>query len=493
MRTFILGAIVASASAMSSSHLRGAPEEKKVEKEDKKEEKDEEKKAEKNTTMLNPTETDERGPRGHFYYAKTCSDCFYKGEQCGCDPAMEYFACVTKHCHAADSTLFAEKCTTLGNKCYKDMNINCRGSDTFCESKLNKLPEGGLGFDLDIDSDDAYCGPHGKCIGKIGLKVHIKNAPKKEKKEKAPKVTAQAPAPKSIFARGSPAPGPMAAASPASEKPTEDDEEEEEEIWLECGLPKKDHASIDAKEDWILCQKKVKGDKEKCKIPMFSELNAGDHKEAYCVLTEGKDGKRLTQPHWSKVINVHEKPKPCATTAVVAKEEVQKTEEQKDEKPKSAPKKEEKAKKEEAPVVVENTNKLPWMVEKEKRAAAKKLADAKEAKEEDKEEKVEKKTADKAATGVKNDSGLPWMKGKEAPAPHKVAMEGETPLATGNTQKLPWMVEKEKRAAKASDAKDAEKAKEEDKMAKVEKKEADEPAKDPNAKHPSGLPWMHGK
>merc|ERR1719401_2545798 len=120
----------------------------------------------------------------------------------------------------------------------------------------------------------------------------------------------------------------------------------------------------------MLCQKEVKVDKEKCKIPMFSELKAGGHKKAYCVLTEGKDGKRLTQPHWSKVINIHEKPK----TAAVAK----KPEEPKPKAPKPEPKAEEKKE------------------EKEKRDAERKAKEAEEAKKEKEEDKKEKVVEKKA-------------------------------------------------------------------------------------------------
>lgn len=414
MRTLFLAAMLASASAVLVSHLRGAPEA--------------EKKADKKETtksMLNPLKVDERGPRGHFYYAQTCDDCFYKAPQCGCEPAVEYFACLTKHCHDSKTVSFAEKCTTLSNKCFKDISLSCKGPETVCTSKFSQLPTGGLGFDLDIDEDDAYCGPHGKCIGEIKLKAHIKNGPQEEKKvEKAPDVTVASPAP-GPMAPSAPAPASAAVVAPVK-KPVK--EEKKQEIWLECGLPKKENANIDDKHDWILCQKEVKEEKEKCKIPMFSELKAGAHKKAYCVLTDGKDGKRLTQPHWSKVINIHEKPKPSNATAVVAKKPEEpeakapkpeaKAKEPKAEesKPKAAPKKDEKPKEEtkQAPLASDDSDKLPWMVEKEKRAAAKKVKEAEEAKkekEEDKKEVVEKK-AEKPAAPVENDSALPWMKGK---------------------------------------------------------------------------------
>jgi len=418
MRTLFLAAVLASASAVSISQLRGAPVV--------------EKKADKKESMLNPLKTDARGPRGHFYYAQTCDDCFYKAPECGCKPAVEYFACLTKHCHDSKTVSFAEKCTVLSNKCSKDINVNCMGSDTVCTSKFNQLPTGGLGFVLDIDEDDAFCGPHGKCIGDIALSAVIKNGPQEEKKEeKVVKVTVASPAP-GPMAPSSPSPGP-AAVVVAVKKPVK--EEKKQEIWLECGLPKKENADIDDKHDWILCQKEVKGKNEKCKIPMFSELKAGAHKKAYCVLTEGKDGKRLTQPHWSKVINVHDKPKPSNTTAAVAKkpEEAPKPEAKKEEKkaekskPEAAPKKDEKPKEEEtkkAPLATEDTNKLPWMVTKEERAADRKLKEAEEAKKEKKEPKKEV-VEKKAEKPVENDSSLPWMKGKandKAQPPHKAVI-----------------------------------------------------------------------
>jgi len=421
MRTLLLAAMLASASAAMIAHLRGAPE---VEKK------------EEAKSMLNPLKTDERGPRGHFYYAKTCDDCFYKAPECGCQPAVEYFACLTKHCHDSKTDFFAEKCTTLSNKCFKDINLKCHGPDTVCSSKFNQLPTGGLGFDLDIDEDDAYCGPHGKCIGEIKLKAHIKNGPKEEKEAvTALNVTVASPAP-GPAAAASPAPASASPASAAVVKPVKEEKKEKQEIWLECGLPKKDHADIDDKHDWILCQKEVKEEKEKCKISMFSELEAGAAKKAYCVLTEGKDGKRLTQPHWSKVINVHKKPKASNATAAVAKNSEEpkakapkpeaKAEEPKAEKSKpAAPEKDEKPKEEEEPLVMGDTHKLPWMVDKSERAAKRKVEeaeDAKKEKEEDEKEKVVEKKAEKPATLVKDDSGLPWMKGQasDKPAPpHK--------------------------------------------------------------------------
>merc|ERR1719393_66503 len=81
------------------------------------------------------TETDDRGERGHFYYSDGCEDCVYKAEQCGCQPAVEYLACVTKHCHKAEDAQFQEKCSALATKCGGDLDLKCDAKDTKCYSK----------------------------------------------------------------------------------------------------------------------------------------------------------------------------------------------------------------------------------------------------------------------------------------------------------------------------------------------------------------------
>jgi len=312
-------------------------------------------------------ETDDRGPRGHFYYAAKCEDCFYKGAECGCKPAVEYFACLTKLCHSSDSAFFGDKCSALGNNCSADIDIKCNGADTVCTSRFSQLPTGGLGLSLDVVEDDAFCGPNGKCIGKLGLKVHLHNEPKEDKT----------------------LPG----------------------MWLECGLPKMEQADIDHKMDWNLCQKQVKGSFEECSVEMFKHLEAGGSKKAYCVITEGMNGKRLTAPSWSKVINAHK----AASTAVADKPPAPKAEAPK---PAAAPQKAEKPKQDDPLVIGDSKEeKLPWMVDKEKRAAAKKAEGP--PKVEKKEEVPKKEAPPPAAKG--GNSNLPWMKGKASdkpPPPH---------------------------------------------------------------------------
>lgn len=116
-------------------------------------------------------------PRGHFYYAKQCSDCYYRHNQCGCEPALELMACLTKFCYEPNTAAFAETCANLSNKCYDQMELKCHNGHTYCKSKWNQLPVGGLGLTVKVNEDDAYCGPSGKCLGNLLFTTKIVNLP----------------------------------------------------------------------------------------------------------------------------------------------------------------------------------------------------------------------------------------------------------------------------------------------------------------------------
>lgn len=236
-----------------------------------------------------PAFVDERGERGHFYYADSCDDCVYKQPLCGCRPAVEYLACLTKHCHSSNHSKFAKKCEAFESQCSSEIDVDCLGSRTVCFSRYNQLPSGGIGLTLDLNGteDDAFCGPHGKCIGTIHMKANVHNAHM---------ISLQAPAPAAVS--GLLPPGAPAPAAPTSS------------VSLECGVPKVEKADIDNPAQWTTCKVPVLGDKAGCDLPMFSTLNAGKGKESYCVLTEaaGNPPKRLTQPAWHLIKNMHEKP-----------------------------------------------------------------------------------------------------------------------------------------------------------------------------------------
>merc|ERR1740117_235855 len=278
---------------------------------------------------------DDRGERGHFYYAENCNDCFYKQNagQCGCQPAVEYFACLNKHCHDTNINAKAHKqhsaCLHLSDQCSSELTIECKGPDTVCEGKYNQLPSGGLGLTIDPKgiSDDAYCGPNGKCSGELHMKVIVHAAktlfPVSAQLQELHAASASAPAPATAAAPVAP-PAPTTTTTTTTTTPAIP-----AGTWVECGLPNKADAKYENAADWTTCHAEVVDGKAACDIPMFATLQASKSAASYCVLTEGNSGdapsvstiesvkdaevayadrkaaKRLTAPAWRNIINHH--------------------------------------------------------------------------------------------------------------------------------------------------------------------------------------------
>lgn len=230
----------------------------------------------------------------------------YKEAHCGCEAAVELFACLTKHCYSANHSGFAAKCAEVSTSCSTELDIACLGPDTECKGKYNQLPSGGVGLTLDLDSsdDDAFCGPSSKCTGIVHMKAHIFYPPSQPK---PPVLGGMVAAPASAPA-GAPMGAPSGAPTPANIT---------HPVSLECGLPIVANADVDNQAHWTLCRSPVIGDKAGCDLLMLSSLKAGEGKEAYCVLTEGTIGnppKRLTQPAWHLISNTYDKVPSTTTT-----------------------------------------------------------------------------------------------------------------------------------------------------------------------------------
>lgn len=363
-----------------------------------------------------PPFVDERGERGHFYYSDACEDCFYKAPQCGCKPAVEYFACLTAHCHSSNGTRFNEKCSALSNQCGSELDIDCKGPQTVCESKFNQLPTGGIGLTLDLENthDDAFCGPTGVCIGEMHMKANIHMG-----------------LPDNASAAGAPAAAPPAA------------------TWLECGRPKVSKADVNNNSQWEICRAEVAVVGEAltaaCDLPNTWTLDVAKDKKVYCLLTEGPSGsppKRLTSPAWHYISNAHDKqakaadppaPRPAAKNA---------PEPASTKAPKPAAKKAEKkvAKPAEKPVEKkdeDDSSKLPWMRNRPKETVT-----------------LPEKPTEEPARQTNDASGLPWMQSKE-------------PKADADAKKAPKKQAPKKDAPKKEPPKDEEEEIEEEEFAPV--------------------------
>jgi len=240
-------------------------------------------------------------------YAVGCQKCFYHGAQCGCQPAMDYLACLTAHCYPSNQTEFATMCSALQSHCQSELAIDCRGAETVCQGKYNQLSSGGLGLSWDPAAafENAFCGPFGQCIGEINMHVNIHNSmpmvmPKTTPKAPPEDKTAYLPCEEGVVDF-------KATSAQTGFLPKTDLREwhEQSRLWLECGLPIHATAKIDNREDWVICTSEVRGNTASCNVGL-KRLAAQEAIEGYCVLTD-KSGERLTQPLWRNVRNTHEK------------------------------------------------------------------------------------------------------------------------------------------------------------------------------------------
>lgn len=245
-------------------------------------------------------------------HAKECERCFYENAQCGCEPAMEYLACVAKHCYPSGQTKFAKMCSVVQSQCSAELTIDCRGSETTCVGNFNQLLIGGLGltWDQNAEFDQAFCGPFGNCIGEIHMHVDVHKGQwhgggqlshgmgSKTKIVAASKDLTPCQKQQQKRGRGSDQPAPC---EPIALKV--ESQADESPIWLECGLPLTATPDINHPEDWILCTNTVQDNAGSCNIQMLPKLPVQQEIQAYCVLTAGEGGKRLTQPLWRNVRN----------------------------------------------------------------------------------------------------------------------------------------------------------------------------------------------
>lgn len=107
-------------------------------------------------------------------------------------------------------------------------------------------------------AENAFCGPHGRCLGELLVAADVRNRPG------------------------------LAA----------------EEMELQCALEKFRGASKEEHEAWLHCSGRVVQSKAFCRLPMVQHLNVGDHLQGRCFLSDPV-GANLTKDEWFMVENDH--------------------------------------------------------------------------------------------------------------------------------------------------------------------------------------------
>lgn len=174
---------------------------------------------------------------------------------CTCGASLSYLKCVEKKCNEGEcdcpSTPFTQECNTLAGTCASELGIvGCSGQATTCEGKFHQLNDGVVGLTLNTShlSDEAYCGPHGKCTGEL----HIFT-------------TVHRPVPNA---------------------------------WFECILPAFGRNRL------VHCDGELSSEgAAECTLPMAHELDPSDEIRGQCYLTEGQRGKKITREAWFLVEN----------------------------------------------------------------------------------------------------------------------------------------------------------------------------------------------
>jgi len=181
-------------------------------------------------------------------------------DRCTCGASLSYLKCVEKRCNEGEcdcpSTPFTQECNTLAGTCASELDIvGCSGKTTTCEGKFHQLNDGVVGLTLNTSrlSDEAYCGPHGKCTGELHILTTVHRS----------------------------TPG----------------------AWFECILP------AFGKNRLVHCNGELSSEgAAECTLPMAHELDPSDEIRGQCYLTEGQGGKKITREAWFLVENSYSAP-----------------------------------------------------------------------------------------------------------------------------------------------------------------------------------------
>eukprot|EP00928_Gymnodinium_smaydae_P093911 TRINITY_DN7827_c0_g2_i1.p2 TRINITY_DN7827_c0_g2~~TRINITY_DN7827_c0_g2_i1.p2 ORF type:complete len:270 (+),score=62.25 TRINITY_DN7827_c0_g2_i1:76-885(+) len=185
-------------------------------------------------------------------------------EACTCSAAVAYLQCVTPQClhgcHAcSEHPSFEEQCLIMQHACGDDLAIGCGHSESSCSGKWHQLADSVVGLKVNATklNDDAYCGPHGKCIGALRIEADAYKA----------------------------LPG----------------------AWLQCGAPRHGKADLERPEDWISCGAAVAATgKGGCTLDMREiTVEASEALMGACWLTAGSGGAVLTQQAHFVIENIH--------------------------------------------------------------------------------------------------------------------------------------------------------------------------------------------
>lgn len=182
---------------------------------------------------------------------------------CTCGGHLEYLECVARACFTGKCSggcpalmdSFMGQCELVSNEspCGAELSMGCTGKEASCEGRFHQERNGVIGLEVDTEhlSDEAYCGPWGKCQGELRVVVDVHN----------------------------PEPG----------------------LTVECALPKVEDAEFHDREKWYTCSGEITGSRGGCTLPMVEELAPEAKLDGRCWLQ--KAGDKVTKRAYFNVEN----------------------------------------------------------------------------------------------------------------------------------------------------------------------------------------------
>lgn len=205
-------------------------------------------------------------------------------DQCKCGHSIEYLKCVALKCAAGcecPKHPLEQECASLSQSCGAELEFEGCGSNTItCDGRFHQDKDDVIGLTLDTSqlNKDAYCGPHGRCLGTLRLSATAHRKP----------------------------PG--------------------NGTWLQCILPSKDvnWGSTPLSSRLQDCHAEISAGQttQHCTWPMVPDLDPAAALHGHCFLTQGQHGKQLTKDAWFLVRNRYETASTQKATSTVKKLEI---------------------------------------------------------------------------------------------------------------------------------------------------------------------------
>lgn len=233
---------------------------------------------------------------------------------CTCQDTLAYAHCVALECHkgcldpACSAAAFFEQCGKAHDKCEADLTLNCGMDEATCIGNFHQAADGVAGLKLETETmtDNAHCGPHGKCLGNVVVKAEVRNAPAGALMECVmPATPAAQPTPGSRESclSGAACDGVQHASMVSNTNYCCEGGSVAPHVIY--GDPSTCSCASTYQEAWLNCSAPVNGTEASCSMPMVETLDVGVQLKGSCWLAAAAGGNRLTQHAHFVIENSH--------------------------------------------------------------------------------------------------------------------------------------------------------------------------------------------